>query len=220
VSFTRSDPTGWLIFLDSNERKDLGPKLVAGAATVTPVLVAMGMPIVAAGIIGAALSAHASWELALMGQADKGDGVVLWAPTPLWIGMIVVPKTRYPDVIGAWSEAVDAEITTWDRDIIKTHLDHGAVGTDNVEFVMRNHSSSGWPKGFILRDGEGSEWTEIATPGKDAGNGLWAQQVRNGQVLTLIKAKTWGWMTPIISLGDMEKLQSGDRVTFTWTQDS
>jgi len=220
MSYVHYDPSGWRIFLNHEEREGLAGEIAKGIAATSAAMIAMGIPALAAGIIAGALVAHSGWELAWMAERDQGNGVVLEAPVPLWIGMIVIVKTREPDDRGAWATDTESEITTWDRDIIKTHLDHGALATDEVEFVLRNHSASGWAKGYILRDGEGSEWTEIAHGGQEVRNGLWYHQTKNGQNLTLIKAKIWGTLTPIIHLDELDRLQRGDRVTFTWLRDS
>lgn len=50
-------------------------------------------------------------------------------------------------------------------------------------------------------------------------NGLWADQVRNGQSLSLWKAKTFGGMTWVLDIGHLAPLPAGSRAVFNWLND-
>jgi hypothetical protein len=71
-----------------------------------------------------------------------------------------------------------------------------------------------------MPDGLGSEW-EIRAQGRGASatNGLWADQVKNGQVLTFRKPKVFGIWHDVIQIGFLGDLDPGDRVVFTWRRD-
>jgi hypothetical protein len=106
-------------------------------------------------------------------------------------------------------------------DLIDYQVQKNAVPPDVVEFsLVIGHTSSGWAKAIIMPDGLGSQWEIIAQGrGGSASNGLWADQVRNGQVLTFRKPKMWGIWTDVIQIGFLGDLDPGDRVVFTWRRD-
>ncbi|WP_192809803.1 hypothetical protein [Actinomadura rudentiformis] len=49
-----------------------------------------------------------------------------------------------------------------------------------------------------------------------ASNTLWADQVRNGQVLSLWKAKQFKLMFWVLDIGHLDGLLPGTRAVFTW----
>ncbi len=67
----------------------------------------------------------------------------------------------------------------------------------------------------------GSQW-EIRAQGRgaSANNGLYADQVRNGQVLTFCKPMPpFAIWYDVIQIGFLGDLDAGDRVVFTWRID-
>jgi hypothetical protein len=107
-----------------------------------------------------------------------------------------------------------------DGDLIDLEIREAAADPAVVDFVLVLSGNVTWKKILNMPDGQGSSW-DIIAEGRNASasNGLWAQQVHNGQVLTFSKAKTFGWMTPVYTLGGLERLRPGTRVTFTWVKD-
>src|SRR5688572_26385976 len=86
-------------------------------------------------------------------------------------------------------------------------------------------SSSGPPRAvgrkvIVMPDGVGSAW-EIKAQGRggSASNGLWADQVKNGQVLTFRKPKGFGVWWNVIEIGFLGDLDPGDRAVFIWRRD-
>jgi len=108
-----------------------------------------------------------------------------------------------------------------DADLIGYVVQKNAVPPQVVEFTLIiGNTSSGWAKAIIMPDGLGSQW-EIRAQGRGASatNGLWADQVHNGQVLTFRKPKFLGIWTDVIQIGFLGDLDPGDRVVFTWRRD-
>jgi hypothetical protein len=106
-------------------------------------------------------------------------------------------------------------------DLIGYVVQKNAVPPQVVEFsLVIGHTSSGWAKAIIMPDGLGSQW-EIRAQGRGASatNGLWADQVQNGQVLTFRKPKFLHIWTDVIQIGFLGDLDPGDRVVFTWRRD-
>lgn len=119
-----------------------------------------------------------------------------------------------------WAAAPHNVVHTPDGDVIETTVEHGAVGADVVEFVLQLDGNVTWRKIVNMPDGEGSNWDIVAEGhGGSGSNSLWAHQVNNGQRLTLSKAKFAGVMVPVYSLGGLQDLAGGDRVTFRWVKD-
>jgi len=122
-----------------------------------------------------------------------------------------------------WANLPSGSFGTQDpADLIDYQVQKNAVPSDVVEFTLViGHTTSGWAKAIIMRDGLGSEWAITAQGrGASASNGLWADQVKNGQVLTFRKP-TWGfgiWFDEI-DIGFLGDLDPGDRVVFTWRHD-
>jgi len=193
------------------------------AAVLTPIFVAAGIsgPIGAAIIAG--LGAYIAGEAFLVKQCDKGNGVYL---TMSWLALgVVVPTTR-PGVTPLpqprWSDKDSGNFGTRDRaDSIRYEIQRGALGNDAITFrLFVGEQSSGWKKAINLPDGEGNSW-DIEAEGRGgwAENGIWANQVNNGQKLTFKKAKMLGRMPPVLELGDLGGLRRGDVVEFHWDRD-
>ena len=115
-----------------------------------------------------------------------------------------------------WTERVPLP----DGDFINLDIREGAADPAVVDFVLALSGAVTWKKILNMPDGQGSSWNIVAEGrNASASNGLWANQVHNGQVLTFSKAKTFGWMTPVYTLGGLERLRPGTRVTFRWVKD-
>lgn len=121
-----------------------------------------------------------------------------------------------------WANLPSGSFGTEDPDDhISYEVQKNAVPDDVVEFrLVVGHTSSGWAKAIIMPDGEGSQWViEAQGRGASATNGLWAHQVKNGQVLTFRKPGFWGLWGDAIQIGYLADLDPGDRVVFTWNKD-
>jgi hypothetical protein len=121
-----------------------------------------------------------------------------------------------------WANQPSGNFGTEDpADHISYVVEKNAVGAEAVEFrLVVGYTSSGWAKAIIMPDGEGSQWViEAQGRGASATNGLWAHQVKNGQVLTFRKPGFWGIWRDTIQIGYLEDLDPGDRVVFTWNKD-
>lgn len=119
-----------------------------------------------------------------------------------------------------------------DGDIIQSTIEHNAVDPAVVEFVLElgwheqihayfnNWEWVTWWKGLNVPDGEGNSWDIWVEDNKIRDSvALWAHQVHNGQWLTFSKAKFFGKHCPVYILGNLDRLQPGDRVTFRWLKD-
>jgi hypothetical protein len=204
-----------------------GAKALAGSGgLVTAALAAAGITAPAA-LVSAAISAYFGAQAWLIREVDRGNGVYLTVPWPaIFWGQwwLIIPTTR-PTNIGApeaWSERNAGEIRTEDgADLIGYGIERGVVDSQIVTFrLIIGGDSSGWRKIINLPDGEGNSWDLDANGrGATAENSLWANQVGNGQVLTFQKAKWFGAMFSVLTLGQLGGLQPGDRVTFAWNRD-
>ncbi|MFF0738797.1 hypothetical protein ACFYVL_00160 [Streptomyces sp. NPDC004111] len=121
-----------------------------------------------------------------------------------------------------WADLPNGTFATEDpADLIDYRVEKKAVSDAVVEFTLFiGHTSSGWAKAIIMPDGLGSQW-EIRAQGRgaSASNGLWAHQVKHGQVLTFRKPKGFGIWHDVIQIGFLGALDPGDRVVFTWRHD-
>jgi hypothetical protein len=207
------------IELDHQETEDFVNKLLPGSeAAMTAFLKAVGVPVFAVGVVAAALVLHAAWEIPAIKNADKGSGVFLTAPLFPLGGVILIPSTRYVAENDGWSSKPETVIGSTEGDIIETLVEQNG-DPQTVVFRLRNQCESGWEKAFLLRDGLGGEWF-IKAPGfGQAQEGLWADQVRNGQALAFWKPKFAYLWKEIFSVRDLDKLAPGSVVTFTWVRD-
>jgi hypothetical protein len=205
--------------LTHHETVDFTDKILPGGEAATAAfLTAVGVPVFAVGVVGAALALHAAWEIPAIKAADKGGGVFLTAPLFPFAGAILIPSTRYEYDNDGWSSKAEDVIGSTEGDVIETHVENSG-DPNTVVFRLRNECPSRWDKGLVLRDGLGGEWFLKATPFNQAENGLWADQVRNGQPLTFWKPKFLGAWAEIFSISHLERLAPGAVVTFTWKQD-
>jgi hypothetical protein len=192
--------------------------LPAGPAGIGAFLAGVGVSAAALGVVGAALAAHLAWEIPAIKAADKGAGVFLTMPLFPLGGVVLIPSTRYEFDNEGWSSHDDYTIGSTEGDVITTHIDHSGDPA-TVVFRLNNQSPEGWDKAMVLRDGLGGQWRIEAKGFSSAENGLWADQVHNGQPLTFWKPKFLGQWAEIFSVHGLEKLQPGSVVTFTWTKD-
>jgi len=134
-----------------------------------------------------------------------------------------IPTTRPEIGLGkGWGNIDHGELHTEDSaDLIRYRIEHGAVSTDVVEFMLViGNDSSGWEKSINMPDGEGNSWNiKVGGRQNSAASGIWAPQVKNGQALTFSKPKEFGRWYNVLTQGYLEDLQAGDRVVFTWERD-
>jgi hypothetical protein len=189
-----------------------------GAGGVTTALVQIGVSATAAGIVGAALALHIAWEAAAINAMNQGNGVILTAP---WAAPgVVIPATRFPsDINENWVSTQNGTFVSSGGDRINYLVENGVEDQAVVIFRLVNQTQSGWDKTFILRDGEGSQWEVPATVARFGQEGLYREQVLNGQQITFRKPSFFGIWINVISVGGLAALQGGDRATFTWVQD-
>jgi len=121
-----------------------------------------------------------------------------------------------------WANLPSGSFSTEDdTDLIDYIVQKGVASPAVVEFsLVIGHTTSGWAKAIIMPDGLGSQWAIVAQGrGGSASNGLWADQVKNGQVLTFRKPKAFGIWFDVVQIGFLGDLDPGDRVVFTWRHD-
>jgi hypothetical protein len=157
-------------------------------------------------------------DLGSYSSSWRGFFVEEYISVPPWVSTPSVPSPSL------WSEMDAGELRTQDSaDLIRYNIERGVLVNDPPVVVFKLHigeTSTGWRKNINMPDGLGSNW-DIGVDGKgaEAENSLWADQVRNGQVLTFSKAKFLGVMTSVLQLGDLSGLRPNDRVTFSWITD-
>lgn len=138
-----------------------------------------------------------------------------------------VPKGRplassHPDPLPiprSWAERASGQIAVADGDQIDYVVQPGLKPEDEVEFVLELGRGLTWRKELRLRDGAGGEWTigvqDAATSNRKA---LHRNQLAGGSLL-FRKATTFGIMSDIHGLGNLDQLPAGACVTFTWRRD-
>lgn len=222
MSTVHEGPGGLQLELEHDDIDKFIASIAAGEGTLTALLVACGVSIATAGIIGACIVAHAAWETGAILASDQGDGVVLSAPAALWLlggGGIVIPSTRHKrEIPDTWVTDRDGHFKTQGGDVVQFHIDGGG-DPEQVAFRLRAQCPSGWAKALILRDGEGNEWWVRADQNAQGENGLWAGQVKNGQQISFWKPAFLGQWQPVFDIGNLDLLVGGDVVTFSWTND-
>jgi hypothetical protein len=122
-----------------------------------------------------------------------------------------------------WAELAGSTLLD-DGDFIVAQIDQNLVSPDVVELVLA--SELWWWKELNVPDGEtGSSWNihtgALWHGGRQFSDtvGLWAHQVRNGQMLSFRKAKVGGLVSTTYLLGGLERLPPGSRATFRWLRD-
>jgi hypothetical protein len=109
------------------------------------------------------------------------------------------------------------------QDYLCYEVKHGASSPAVVDFRLQGARACLWAKTLVMPDGLGSQWDIDIDPSRGVfanQNGLWAQQVQNGQHLSLWKAGFWGFKYKVLEIGDLGALAGGDKVVFTWLRDS
>ena len=138
----------------------------------------------------------------------------------------VARKVAAPSV-QVWSEKPAGTFYSSEGDIIEYKIAKGAVESHSVQFVLALGQGITWEKQLNVPDGEGkgSNWTiTVHDTGESARAwmNLRAHQTQNGQQITFRKKKgllqglaIWD----VLKLGDLQGLQPGTLVTFTWVRD-
>jgi hypothetical protein len=116
---------------------------------------------------------------------------------------------------GGWAANDEGILRTSDSaDLLYYRFEHSAIGSDAVEYVLHNDTRSGWrkelriPNGLLVADGRGSSDR----------NGNWIFELP-GQQIIFRKAKEFGRMYDVLTLGQLDQMLPGDRVHFHWQQD-
>lgn len=204
------------IELDETETKQL-LAAISDPSAIKDLLTAGGLSVPIVGIVVAALTLHAAWESALIKDADKGNGVFLTQPAFPFGGLVLIPQTRcVNDLPSDWATRDSGTFASDHCDIVNWSIEHGAVGADVTAFRLQNDLASE-SREFRMRDGLGGEWTVQAKSGTRAENALYASQLTNGQQFTF--RRPTGFLdvwSDAFSIGGIENVRGGDRVTFTW----
>lgn len=216
---------GIVIVLDHNETEQVLD--VAGSVADIVVKLADLFEDSDLAIVGFVLDAVAfgiSVHALIIEAVDTGNGVYLTTP---WVALgTIIPTTRPPNIgLGdGWVRRRSGTFSTEDYpDLISYTVEPGAVAADVVEFKLEASDSRMWRKVLVMRDGLGSQWDIAIDPSQgtfSASNGLWADQVQNGQALSLWKAKQFGVMTWVLDIGHLEAITPGSRVMFKWWRDA
>lgn len=170
-----------------------------------------------------AVDTYLQVSAALVEKFDQGGGVYL---TMLWATPgLVIPTTRPPGIglPADWVNRGSGQFRTEDSaDLVEYRIEPNAVGSDVVEFRLEANNPRMWRKVLVIRDDAGGRWDIAIDPSQgttSAVNGLWAHQVHGGQTFSLWKAKQLGMMTWVLDFGNLESLQPGSRVVFSWLLD-
>lgn len=191
-------------------------------------LVAASVSAFAVNVIVGAVVLYLSAEIELIKRLNQGNGVVL--ELPLLAPGIIIPTTRNPLVntpSSTWATADEGVLIGAGGDEVTYTIQRGATGNPDVAlFRLENRVPTGWPPGtvpwneaFILRDGNGGEWVVEAVGRGDAENGLYTDQLDNGQTFSFRKPGVLGVWVTAFEISGIEGVKGGDRVTFTWVKD-
>ncbi|MEV4864585.1 hypothetical protein [Streptomyces ossamyceticus] len=119
----------------------------------------------------------------------------------------------------SWAERRSGTILTSDGDRIHYTVVPGQPGDGAVEFVLELGAALTWRKELVLRDGAGASWTiGVQDAQRSDRNGLYRDQLPGGSLL-FRKMKGLGVMWDVHSLGSLDQLPDGARVTFHWHND-
>lgn len=118
-----------------------------------------------------------------------------------------------------WDPAAnDGSMASSHGDVINWHNDRGALGNDEVRFVLRNESTSEWTKAYKLRIGGGSWWVQ-ANFNQNADNGAYFGELPQTSIEFHKPQFLGAWGPAGLRLDNFDGLTAGDIVTFTWVQD-
>ena len=219
-----TNPAGIVLVLEHDDIEEFSSLINLRRDLTGLVAAVTAIPAVVVGVV----SLYIRLELEAIKRLDAGNGVYLTFPwIAVWIEnpFMIIPTTR-PTDIGpgpGWVAAGSGEFRTEDgADVVAFRVDQGVVSTDVVEFAIESSSSGMWRKVLVMPDGQGSQWDITIDPSQGtsaAANGLWAQQVLNGQRLNFWKAKAFGINAWVLDLGHLEGLPAGSRTTFSWLRD-
>lgn len=174
------------------------------------------------GLVLGTVSAFLSAEAKLIKAMDLGYGIYLTMPYPT--PGLVIPTPRGPG-IGLpvdWVSKGSGQFATEDGDRLTYQVHPDTVANDVVVFRLEAVNRKMWRKTLVMRDGEGSQWDIVIDPSAgvfSAENGLWAHQVKNGQNFSFWKNKQFGINIWVLDIANLEALQGGSTVVFTWLHD-
>lgn len=194
------------------------------------VLAAAGVAAATINVVAAGVVAYVAIERELIRRIDQGGGVLLTIPVPWLIPPVVIPSPRDPRINtpnSDWATKDDGVFVSPGSDVVAWRIERGAIDPGVAVFRLENRVPEGWPPGtkawdkaFILRDGLGGEWAVEAGANSDAENGLYADQLTNGQSFTFRKPGLAGIWIDAFYIRGIENVEGGDRVTFTWVKDT
>jgi hypothetical protein len=122
-----------------------------------------------------------------------------------------------PRPTGWWSQSGTLPLSAPDR--IDYTITPNAVGSDAVEFVLEAGPGITWRKVLTIDDGHGGSWDIITQDQQTSDrNGLYLYQLPDG-TLAFWKLRPLGVMAHVTTLGDLDQLPPGTRVTFRWITD-
>jgi hypothetical protein len=122
-----------------------------------------------------------------------------------------------PRPTGWWSQSGTLPLSAPDR--IDYTITPNAVGSDAVEFVLAAGPGVTWRKVLTIADGHGGRWDVVTQDQQTSDrNGLFLHQLADG-TLAFSKAGFLGAMRHVTTLGDLDQLAPGTRVTFRWMAD-
>jgi hypothetical protein len=99
-------------------------------------------------------------------------------------------------------------------------IEQNAVASNAVEFVLQSAPWITWWKQVVVPNGHGGHFIlETKDDKHEDRNGLWADEINNGQQLSLWAGGFWGIGRPVADLGNLQRLPPGSRITFRWVQD-
>ncbi len=122
-----------------------------------------------------------------------------------------------PPPTGWWSASGTLPLSAPDR--IDYTITPDAVAPDAVEFVLQAGPGITWRKVLTLKDGRGGSWDVVTQDQRTSDrNGLYTYQLPDG-TLEFWQAGVLGVMRHVTTLGDLDQLRPGTRVTFRWIAD-
>jgi hypothetical protein len=115
----------------------------------------------------------------------------------------------------------DLEARLSDCDIVQVKLENNKVNQSQIEVVIEASGYVLWWKGVGVHAANG-KYYEVGTPGMTRRDSmlLSAYDVMTAKFIQLGKAKFLGTHTGVYEIEDLSSLHGGQRVTFTWVQDS
>ena len=167
---------------------------------------------------GRVFLANCSWNP----SPDIATFISAWHTWYLPMGFNWAAVYAEPSGAKRWSDRDSGSFGTSDpADIIDYTIERSVLPSDSVQFFLQLMGNVTWKKVLNLPDGLGNSWDIVVEGAGDTdGNGLWANQIYNGQELTFSKATFLGAVAPVLRIGDLGGLRGGDKVTFRWVSDT